>query len=204
MKIFIISDTHFAHQNMYGFLTQDGKRVRSRWDLASEADAYMIEMWNQTVTPQDHVYHLGDFTMMRSQPWINLEPLVRKLNGHKRLILGNHDHFDVRVYRDAGFQKVMASNRLGGVLLTHYPVHPSCIEGLRWKGNAHGHIHERQSPPGRYFNASVEQINYTPIDLDEIVAVLDDKDEAIELEALTPEIAEASAKMVNHQDFYGR
>jgi calcineurin-like phosphoesterase family protein len=34
-------------------------------------------------------------------------------------------------------------------------------------GNAHGHIHEKPSPPGPYLNVSVESINYTPISLEE-------------------------------------
>ena len=36
-NIFFISDTHFAHQNFYTFLNEDGTKVRP-WDKCGEAD----------------------------------------------------------------------------------------------------------------------------------------------------------------------
>jgi calcineurin-like phosphoesterase family protein len=32
----------------------------------------------------------------------------------------------------------------------------------------HGHIHQNPSPEGRYINMSVEAINYTPVDIEDI------------------------------------
>jgi calcineurin-like phosphoesterase family protein len=83
-NIFLISDTHFGHENMYKFTGLDGLRVRAKFANASEGDEYMIQAWNQTVKPQDHVYHLGDVAFGPIS-------IVQKLNGHKRLVLGNHD-----------------------------------------------------------------------------------------------------------------
>lgn len=159
MKIFVISDTHFGHENMYRFVGFDGvTRVRPEFDSAISADAEMILRWNAVVTPQDHVYHLGDVTMGN-----NLS-MIKHLNGHKRLVLGNHDKCDVRAYRDAGFQKVMASRQFDRwCVLTHIPIHP---ESLGAKLNIHGHIHERPAYGPQYRNVSVEQINYTPVELE--------------------------------------
>ena len=66
--------------------------------------------------------------------------LTRSLPGHKRLILGNHDHYDISVYVEAGFEKIRASNVIDGLLLTHYPVHPGSIG--RAIGNCHGQTHQ--------------------------------------------------------------
>jgi len=38
----------------------------------------------------------------------------------------------------------------------------------RWKGNIHGHLHSNTIPDARYVNVSAEQVNYTPIDFEEI------------------------------------
>ena len=59
------------------------------------------------------------------------------------------------------------------MILTHIPVHPESL--ARWGLNVHGHLHANrvnlplaQIPDRRYFNVSMEQINYTPISLEEV------------------------------------
>jgi calcineurin-like phosphoesterase family protein len=63
--------------------------------------------------------------------------------------------------------------------MSHIPIHPQSMN--RWKLNVHGHTHDKliQSKVGeifygnysdpRYRCVSMEQINYTPIDLMEII-----------------------------------
>jgi len=165
-KIFVISDTHFRHENIYKFLSYDGvSRVRPQFSSAKEADEYMIDMWNQTVGVSDHIYHLGDFSISPSGIGI-----AKLLNGHKRLVLGNHDHFDPRRYWDAGFRKIFGIKQHSGVWLTHAPIHwgDEHAEDRKGKfiGNVHGHIHERYSPSKRHFNACVEWTSYKPIELE--------------------------------------
>lgn len=122
----------------------------------------MIERWNATVKPQDYVYHLGDLTLLRGSNAAQKLSFVRGLNGHKRLILGNHDHFDVKEYRDAGFEKVFGLHRpQRDIILSHIPLHEGSLSGVRL--NIHGHIHRHNSPPGPYRNACVEKWNYTPV-----------------------------------------
>lgn len=167
MRIFVISDTHFGHDNMYKFVTFDGvTRVRKEFSSAAEADRAMVERWNAVVRPEDHVWHLGDVTMQRTKEQLpGIVELITSLFGHKRLILGNHDYFDFADYKAMGFQKIKAYEWKGEFILSHVPLHP---EGLWNKINVHGHIHERQAYNEKYRNVSVEQINYTPILLDSL------------------------------------
>ena len=53
------------------------------------------------------------------------------------------------------------------MMLTHIPIHPGQLN--RFDANIHGHIHDRKIDDKRYVNVSVEQINYTPISLDEVL-----------------------------------
>lgn len=166
--IWLISDTHFGHENIYRFTGLDGKRIRERFKDAAEGDAYMLKRWAELVKAEDHIYHLGDVTMNRTN---NQKPnfiqLMRGLPGHKRLIRGNHDHFPTKVYMDAGFEEVYGTRKLGHLILSHYPLHPESIP--HWcRANVHGHIHERDSPIGKYVNVSVERTGYEPIPLDSI------------------------------------
>ena len=163
MKIFVISDTHFGHENMYKFTDFSGThRVRKEFQSAHEGDLAMIERWNAVVSPQDHVYHLGDVSMGPRGLSI-----VGRLNGRKRLVLGNHDKEPIRDYLAAGFQKIFSSRQFDRwCILTHIPIHPEGLVG--GKINIHGHIHERPPYDERYRNVSVERINYTPVELESL------------------------------------
>lgn len=171
MQIWFISDTHFGHENLYRFVYTDQygveKRVRERFRDAVEGDAYMVQRWCEIVRPQDHIYHLGDVTMERSsnaKTWFVNK--IRSLPGHKRLILGNHDHLTVDVYRDAGFEKIKGSNVIDGMLFTHYPVHLSSVP-KRALGNVHGHTHQNPDISPQHLNVSVERTNYEPVPIEE-------------------------------------
>jgi calcineurin-like phosphoesterase family protein len=148
---------------MYRFTRQDGiTRVRYEFQSAAEGDEFMVEAWNKVVKPNDHVYHLGDVAIRRADLQI-----VKRLNGHKRLVFGNHDIFDHKTYAEVGFKKMMGMRKFSNLLLTHCPVHPESIP--RWCiANVHGHWHEKPSPPGRYINISVERTGYRPIALEEV------------------------------------
>lgn len=148
---------------MYKFVDEKGNRVRPQFKGSMEADFEMVRRWNASVTPQDHVYHLGDVGSGKRI----LASIVPHLNGHKRLIMGNHDQEDVRFYREIGFQKILGSQYgFKGLILSHIPIHPGCLYN---KLNVHGHIHERPAPGPQYRNVSVEWTNFTPVLLDEVI-----------------------------------
>lgn len=172
---FIISDTHFSHASILTFVDSAGGKVRPGFASAEEMDEYMVDRWNAVVKPHDKVYHLGDVAMKKQ-----FVSIVNRLNGKKRLIMGNHDIFNFRFYADY-FDEVYAMRYLPkeGMMLTHIPLHLNSVK--RWCINVHGHIHQNiiaqdtqmvlgkavdQHP--RYFNACVEQHNYTPVSVDVI------------------------------------
>ena len=53
----------------------------------------MIDRWNSVVRPNDIIYHLGDFAFGRH----NIK-IAERLNGKKRLIMGNHDTYSTADY----------------------------------------------------------------------------------------------------------
>ncbi len=175
-NIFFISDTHFGHESCYTkFFLEDGCTLLRPHGSAAAGDEAMVENWNKTVGPKDKVYHLGDIAMSKKAL-----PILSRLNGEKVLIKGNHDIEKLSVYAQY-FKDVRGSHQFDGMLLTHIPVHPQSL--ARWGFNVHGHLHsyrvtkpiyepdmtwEVEEIDPRYFCVSVEQINFTPISLEEV------------------------------------
>lgn len=172
MKTFLISDTHFGHNNVYKF-TDDrtGELLRPWAKDATEGDEILVDNWNRVVGKNDRVYHLGDVAIPRR----GLQVLAR-LNGRKILVKGNHDIFKKEDYLPY-FDDIRGSHKLDSFILSHIPIHPESL--ARWAdGNIHGHLHSKivrrrtwygmEVPDKRYINVSVEQINATPIDFEEI------------------------------------
>jgi calcineurin-like phosphoesterase family protein len=129
---------------------------------AEEMNEQMIENWNSVVKHDDKVYHLGDVVINKK-----FLPILHRLNGQKRLILGNHDHWKTNILEEY-FVAVYGSRSLHDMILTHIPVHPNQID--RFGTNVHGHLHGTVMDDPRYLNVSVEQIGFTPIDLEEVRA----------------------------------
>ena len=161
---FVISDTHFGHSNILTFQNYDGSPVRS-FSSVEEMDETMIDNWNKIVRPQDVVYHAGDVAI--NKKYIEL---VGRCNGHKRLIMGNHDVYDMKYY-EPFFEKILAMRVFGHkCIIIHIPIHPENV--VRFGCCIHGHIHSNHlhNKYGmNYFNASVEVNNYTPVPLDLIL-----------------------------------
>ena len=178
---FIISDTHFGHDACSTkFLKSDGSKLRP-FESAEECDQFMEEAWNKTVGAGDKVYHLGDVAMAGKHLHI-----LDRLNGEKVLIKGNHDMEKASRYLQF-FKDIRGSHMLDKLVMTHVPVHPGSLD--RWRGNIHGHLHsyavitpafidrtgklmydENREDP-KYFCASVERIDFTPIAFETVNAV---------------------------------
>lgn len=178
---FVISDTHFGHTNSWQlFKRPDGSPLRP-FSSTEEMDEAMIERWNAKVQPHDVVYHLGDVVINRK-----FLHLVKRLNGKKRLVRGNHDIFKDQDYRDVGFDSLYGVRVFTDkFILSHIPLHPDCITH-RFKANVHGHLHANEvmwtrtnmvhgtmtglvtEPDPRYLCVSVEHTNYEPLSFDEV------------------------------------
>lgn len=93
MAKWFTSDLHFGHVNVIEYCDRPYKNIE-------EMNAAIIAQWNSQVKPQDEVYFLGDFGI-NPKTVLNFE-LVKKLNGIKYIIPGNHDF---------GFKELHSKNK---------------------------------------------------------------------------------------------
>lgn len=168
-ETWFISDTHFGHENILEY-----EKEARPFSCLEEMHEVMIERWNNVVKPGDILYHLGDFAFGRHNIAI-----AERLNGKKRLVMGNHDTYPSSLYLNY-FEKLYGCLFWHGCILSHMPVHPNGL-GSRWLLNVHGHLHSKKvtymseesiSVPTEdlnYFNVSCEQNNLTPIHRDKIM-----------------------------------
>jgi calcineurin-like phosphoesterase family protein len=161
-NIFAISDTHFGHENMLGFTDRQGLPIRQFISI-EQHDEYILDMWNQTVRPEDIVYHLGDVFFGRGHL------LLRRLNGRKRLLLGNHDNGKNRHLQE-NFQKIAMWRMFPefNCVLTHVPI--LIPEFGKYEYNIHGHIHQNGSPTDHHINVSCEAVKYIPQNIETLMA----------------------------------
>lgn len=166
-NIFFASDHHFSHSKLYDtFKQEDGRFTRHEFKDHEEGNLAMIERHNAIVKPQDRVYFLGDVAFHKKYLF-----LVGLMAGRKVLIKGNHDLLELKDYMQY-FDDVRAVHQFKGMVITHIPVHEQCLG--RWGFNVHGHTHTNRikdvdgNIDPRYFSVSVEQINYTPISLEDL------------------------------------
>lgn len=166
--VHFIADLHLGHVNM---------TKKRGFETAEEHDEHIISQWNKKVHKRDTVYILGDVTMETSKPY----PLLNRMNGLKRVVLGNHDMPKDIPELLKYVHSVSGMVQYKGIWLTHCPVHERELE-FRVPRNIHGHIHENlimktqfdsgycieEIPDDRYHCVSCEHVDYTPVTFKEL------------------------------------
>jgi calcineurin-like phosphoesterase family protein len=162
VTVFFTSDTHFGHGGALGLY----RRPFASVPAMNEA---MIERWNETVGPQDEIWHLGDFAIR--QPAAVAAELLGRLRGAKHLVTGNNDPAATTAQIGWASVQPYAEITVDGValVLCHYPFRS-------WRGmgkgsvDLHGHSHGRLKPQRRQFDVGVDVWHFRPVTIGQILA----------------------------------
>ncbi len=163
MTTLFTADTHFFHKNIIKYCNRPFNTVE---DMNEE----LIKRWNETVAPDDLVYHLGDFGLGRAEL---LSKVRHRLNGRVFLVLGNHD---TNITRTKWMNVIRMDEVYKDELnvcefsLHHHPVSETVDPfGLdRW--HLVGHIHEKWRINGRQLNVGVDVNDFRPISIEKVRA----------------------------------
>jgi len=172
--IYYISDNHWSHANII-------KYCKRPFNDVEEMNSEMIRRWNETVTPEDTVYYLGDFALGKGE---DIVPLVASLNGQKHLIYGNHDEGSLSKHRQAEWLTIQpelyADDNGRVVWMSHYPLYKNPIPDKRnlvrpkasrnWHISLCGHCHnEWQISDAGCINVGADNWDFTPQTLDQLI-----------------------------------
>jgi calcineurin-like phosphoesterase family protein len=171
--IFFTSDTHYWHKNIIQF-------SRRPFGSLEQMHAAFIRNWNEVVTHEDTVYHLGDVSFAGRGHTLMI---LSQLKGRIVFLPGNHDNARKMALRP-GLDTVSADRILDvtyrnqKLVLSHYPL-------MTWEkahhgawmlhGHCHGSLDERNATTTR-LDVGVDGVaSYYPLSFDNVCAVMHDR-----------------------------
>jgi calcineurin-like phosphoesterase family protein len=162
MPIHFTADTHFGDPRALRF------DRRPFPDLAAH-DAALVRLWNETVSPEDEVWHLGDFALGPGPE--RIAELLASLSGRKHLVIGNND--GEATLAAPGWASIQHYRELEvdgrQLVLCHYPFRT-------WNGmgqgtiNLHGHSHGRLKGATRQYDVGVDARDFHPVSLSALLS----------------------------------
>ena len=183
-KLWLISDTHFGHDNIVRFQQRP-----------TNHEVIMASEWIRRVREEDQILHLGDVAFGRGGRIPRWLDVIGRLPGQKFLILGNHDDPSKYDYAKAGFD-IVPEFIHEGVAFSHRPVarrmvfddlhrrpfdaEESPLLDADWLVNIHGHTHSNNWNPDHdgtplgdraYLNVCVEHTGLAPVRLGNVYPI---------------------------------
>lgn len=163
--IYYTSDTHFGHKKIINYENRPFKNEE-------EMNQELIKKWNSKVKTDDHIYILGDVVFK------DAKKILKELNGHKHLIIGNHDG---KLLKDNQIREVFDTIDIykeikdgdNTVILFHYPI--AVWDKMQYGAyHLYGHIHSRMELVegklnDRAFNVGTDVNDYEPKTLKELI-----------------------------------
>jgi calcineurin-like phosphoesterase family protein len=187
MTIFYSSDEHFGHLNIIKYCNRNFSTIE-------EMNKALIDNHNATVSSEDTTYHLGDFSMSDKI----VPEILKQLNGTHILIPGNHDkchpahkNYQTKIteYLSYGFKEIHIELMqdipgIGLVKFNHLPYNDPGFDDNRYahlkpkpsgeKYLFHGHVHTSWKRRDNMINLGVDQWEYKPVSLDQVISFLNE------------------------------
>lgn len=176
---YFTADTHFSHKNI-------SKYTGRPFSSVEEMNDALIKNWNKTVSPNDIVYHLGDFAF--GNPDVIFD-LINRLNGKIYFVFGNHDeglkdfanrikNYGARLKKVPVFLGNMAEIKIDDqtIVLNHYCMkvwRKSHYGSYHLYGHSHGTLPD--NPHSLSLDVGVDCHNYKPVSFDEIKILMSKK-----------------------------
>ena len=157
---FYTADLHVGHANIIRYCQRPFASV----DAMNEA---LVSAWRRKIGPEDTVYVVGDFSLVRSSRMGEVQALFDALQGRKILIRGNHDAPTVQGWAEIHDILTLQDNGRE-ITLCHYPLRE--WPGM-WKGGIHlyGHVHGNMAPLPGSMDVGVDVWGGEPVTLAEIL-----------------------------------
>ena len=168
--IWVTSDTHFNHVNIIKYCNRPFSSVK-------EMNGIIINNWNNVVSDNDVVYHLGDFALGDKSLIPNI---LKQLKGRKRLVLGNHDNINVmqdlfmsEYFESLGLEDIIRVGKTH-IIMNHYPFaslpdSSTNVPIIQLFGHVHSSPYKQWEGLVNQYDIGVDNNNFTPVNLYEVI-----------------------------------
>jgi calcineurin-like phosphoesterase family protein len=171
MQTFFTADTHFDDTYAIQYFNRPFQSVE-------EMNVVMVERWNNVVTEEDTVYHLGDFTLDDIR---HFAKWAEQLNGNINILPGSHDNLWLRDFARSEnvqviaplvsleFPELSTGNGTQVIVLCHYSMQ---VWDRSNQGSWHlfGHSHGKLKGIGLSFDVGVDCTEFRPLSLEQIAS----------------------------------
>jgi calcineurin-like phosphoesterase family protein len=180
MNTFFTSDSHFGHSRIIEYCNRP-------FQSADEMNKTQIDNWNEIITDDDIVYHLGDFAFGSDE---FVDYIIDQLNfKHLHFIKGNHDKPFVSWYK----KTLAKNNKLSQYVSLYDSYHEVRINGIDftlnhyaqrvWNKSHHGAFHLYghshgtlpDDPNSLSFDCGVDCHSYRPISFERVKEIMEKK-----------------------------
>jgi calcineurin-like phosphoesterase family protein len=134
-----------------------------------DMDAALITAFQECVRPDDDLWFLGDFSFGKNDNAEQLARWFKAIPGNKHLVIGNHDTDLVQALPWTSTHDLVSITDQGQSLaLCHFPM-------LAFPGSGRaalqlfGHVHDLWPGSRNSVNVGVDQWNYRPVQLDDLL-----------------------------------
>lgn len=193
-NVFVTADDHFGHENIIKYCNRP-------FETADQMDNVLIDNWNEVVSPQDWVIHLGDFTLggrrvareyfeklngeicVLSNPWHHdrhwITPPFTPGESQSPRKFKSRSGFSVRIWEALVILEVPRMAGADGrhpltITLCHYPF--ATWDRKHYGGwHLHGHSHGNYTGEGYILDVGVDNHNFYPISLATVLENMEKK-----------------------------
>jgi len=171
---FFTGDEHFFHTKILAYSNRPFPSIE-------EMDEALISNHNEVVKPGDAVIHAGDFTMLGNRKEVQ-KKYVDRLNGTHIFIRGSHDRWLPRHFPTIWERKIDDMF----IVVCHYAMR-SWARSHYNSWQLHGHHHGHLGPIGKQWDVGVDNNNYYPVSLDQIIEIMKDRPNNLDYERIRDE-----------------
>ena len=175
-NIFFTADLHLNSKNIISYCNRP-------YNSVEEMNESIISNWNNKVGKQDVIYMLGDMFWGHN----TYEYWLRRLNGQKHLILGNHDNKQTfKKMQQLGLVHSISQHKgieIDGqyIWMSHY-AHRTWNKSHYGSYMLYGHSHNTLSDYGLSTDVGIDKWNYSPVSFEELREYFKDRQNTFNLE----------------------
>lgn len=159
--IFFTSDEHYGHKNIITYSNRPFLTVE-------DMDEQQIQRHNTFVGKDDHVIHAGDFTLLKNKPLI-YGKYINRLNGSHTFLKGSHDYWIP--WKNSQQIKEIQIQKKYYIVVCHYAMRTWARSHYN-SFHLYGHSHGRLEPIGKQWDIGVDNNNFYPISLNDIIRIM--------------------------------